>query len=475
MSEKLISTNPVTNEVVWQGHEASSKQVQQALHDAARAFETWSQLSLDERIHVLKKYEQNLKDHAPELAELISQETGKPLWESFTEVGSMAGKIPLSIEAFHKRAGEISADMPGKKSFTRFKPQGVVAVIGPFNFPGHLPNGHIVPAILAGNTVVFKPSPLTPGVAEMMAKLWHEAGLPNAVLNLVQGGAKVGEELIHSSILRGLFFTGSTKTGRFFLKEFAKRPEVILALEMGGNNPLIVTDVKDLKAASYLTIQSAYITAGQRCNCARRLIVPQGEAGDQFLQQLVSDIGKIRMGFYQDEPEPFMGSVISKSAAAAILQTQQDWLKAGGKVLVKSSRVKEDTALISPGLIDVTAVKNRQDEEVFGPLLQVIRVKDFNAALTEANNTEFGLAAGLFSDQEDLYQEFFKKIKAGVVNWNQQLTGASSAAPFGGVGLSGNHRPSAFFAADYCSWPVASLENSKLQMPEKLTPGLMVD
>lgn len=471
MSEKLISTNPVTNEIVWQGHEADSKQVQQALHDAARAFETWSQASLDERIHILKKYEQNLKDHASELAELISQETGKPLWESLTEVSSMAGKIPLSIEAFHKRAGEMIQDMPGKKSVTRFKPHGVVAVIGPFNFPGHLPNGHIVPAILAGNTVVFKPSPLTPAVAEMTVKLWHEAGLPNAVLNLVQGGAQVGEELVKSPVLRGLFFTGSTKTGQFFLKEFAKRPEVILALEMGGNNPLIVTDVKDLKAASYLTIQSAYITAGQRCSCVRRLIVPQGEAGDRFLQQLVSDIGKIRVGFYQDKPEPFMGSVISRSAAAAILQTQEDWLKAGGKALVKSSHVKEGTALISPGLIDVTAVKNRQDEEVFGPLLQVIRVKDFNAAIAEANNTEFGLAAGLFSDREDLYQEFFKKITAGVVNWNQQLTGASSAAPFGGVGSSGNYRPSAFFAADYCSWPVASLESSKLQMPEKLTPG----
>lgn len=450
---------------------SDSQKIQQALHNAARAFETWSQVSLNERIHILKKYEQNLKDHANELAELISQETGKPLWESLTEVSAMAGKIPLSVEAFHQRAGDMTADMPGKKSITRFKPHGVVAVMGPFNFPGHLPNGHIVPAILAGNTVVFKPSPLTPAVAEMTVKLWHEAGLPNPVLNLVQGDAKVGAELIKSPLLRGLFFTGSTKTGQFFLKEFAKRPEVILALEMGGNNPLIVTDVKDLKAASYLTIQSAYITAGQRCSCARRLIVPKGEAGDRFLQQLVSDIGKIRLGFYQDKPEPFMGPVISKSAAESILQTQEEWLKAGGTALVKSVCVKEGTALISPGLIDVTAVKNRQDEEVFGPLLQVIRVKDFNAALAEANNTKFGLAAGLFSDREDLYQEFFKKINAGVVNWNQQLTGASSAAPFGGVGSSGNHRPSAFFAADYCSWPVASLESSKLKMPDKLTPG----
>lgn len=471
MSEKLVSTNPVTNEVVWQGFVSDSKQIQEALTSAAQAFEIWSERSLEERIAILKKYEENLKSHANELAELISKETGKPLWESLTEVSSMAGKVPLSIEAFHKRTGVVSSDMPGKKSFTRFKPHGVVAVIGPYNFPGHLPNGHIVPAILAGNTVVFKPSSLTPAVAEMTVKLWHQAGLPQGVLSLVQGGAKVGQELIESPILRGLFFTGSTRTGQIFLKKFAEKPEVILALEMGGNNPLIVTDVKDLKAASYLTIQSAYITAGQRCTCARRLVVPQGEEGDRFLKQLVSDIGKIRVGFYQERPEPFMGSVISKSVAEDILQTQENWLKAGGKVLLKSVCVKEGTALLSPGLIDVTSIKDRQDEEVFGPLLQVIRVKDFAEALTEANNTQYGLAAGLFSDSEDLYREFFKKITAGVVNWNQQLTGASSAAPFGGAGLSGNHRPGAFFAADYCAWPVASLESYKLQMPEKQTPG----
>jgi succinylglutamic semialdehyde dehydrogenase len=233
-----------------------------------------------------------------------------------------------------------------------------------------------------------------------------------------------------------------------------------------------VHKVGDLRAAAYATVQSAFLSAGQRCSCARRLIVVDGGEADAFIDAVVDMMKRVRVGHHTDEPEPFMGPVIHKSAAAGLLAAQGESLDRGGRAIVEMNLVRGTTALLKPGLVDVTQVTAREDEELFGPLLQVIRVKDFDAAIAEANNTRFGLAAGLLSDDRSLWERFYRKIRAGVVNWNRPLTGASSALPFGGIGDSGNHRPSAYFAADYCSYPVASLEIERVAMPEKLTPGI---
>jgi succinylglutamic semialdehyde dehydrogenase len=464
------SINPFSGEEIWQGHEATQDEVSAAVHAASESFLTWSKLSVDDRIQYLNKFAELLKTKKSELGELIAKETGKPLWESLTEASAMAGKIPISIDAFAKRNATFSKDLPGKTSITRYKPHGVVAVFGPFNFPGHLPNGHIVPALLAGNSVVFKPSEMTPLVAEFTVKLWEEAGLPSGVLNLVQGARETGEFLLQAKQIRGVFFTGSSQTGQIIHKTLLNRPEVILAMEMGGNNALVVHEVKDLAAASYLTMQSAYLTAGQRCTCARRLIVPKGSEGDAFLNTLCSKIKGIQVGGYADKPEPFMGTVIHKAAADKVIAARGALLKKGANELVQMER--KGDALLTPGLIDVTEVKDRADEEVFGPLLQVIRVADLDAAIIEANATRYGLAAGIFTDKKECYEKFYSNVNAGIINWNQQLTGASSSAPFGGIGLSGNFKPSAYFAADYCSYPVASLEAGQLTMPDQLPSGL---
>jgi succinylglutamic semialdehyde dehydrogenase len=241
---------------------------------------------------------------------------------------------------------------------------------------------------------------------------------------------------------------------------------------MGGNNPLIVWNATDAKAAAYLTIQSAYLTAGQRCSCARRLIIPSDESGDRFLSALLSIIPRIRVGMPSDEPEPFMGPVISAAAGHHLLRAQESLISRGARSLSPLQSLRGLEHLLTPALIDVTEVRDRDDEELFGPLLQLIRVEDFDAAIAEANNTRFGLAAGLLSDDRALYDRFYRQAKAGVINFNRALTGASSALPFGGVGDSGNHRPSAFFAADYCSYPIASLESDHLTMPTTLTPGI---
>ena len=465
------SINPATGAGVWSGGAASDGQVDQAVVAAQAAAPSWAETPIAQRMDGVRQFAGELVRHQQAISETISRETGKPRWESLTEVTAMIGKVNLSIAAYQQRRSPTTQPFNGTTAATRFKPHGVCAVFGPFNLPGHLPNGHIVPALIAGNTVVFKPSEQTPATGEYQVKLWEAVGLPTGVINLVQGGPEVGVALSRHPGLDGLFFTGSSRVGLALAELFAKQPQKVLALEMGGNNPLIVWEAGDLIAAAYMTIQSAFITAGQRCTCARRLILPQGRFGDALLDQLCEMIRAIRVGAYTEDPEPFMGPVISPQMVERLLDTQQQLKKAGGVSIIEMTRAQDQPAMLSPGVIDVTGIADRPDEEWFGPLLQVIRVADFDAAIVEANHTRYGLSASLLSDSCALYDRFYKRIRAGVVNWNRPTTGASGKLPFGGVGFSGNHRPSGYYAADYCCYPVASLETS-LRLPLKLAPGI---
>jgi len=467
------SVNPATNHILWQGQGADGSQVDAAISAARAAFPQWSLSRYEDRLAMVKAFQTQIKQHAEEIAIAIAQETGKPLWETRTEAAAMAGKIDLSAKAYEERTGVVSKPAPaGTQAWLRHRPHGVVAVFGPYNFPGHLPNGHIVPALLAGNTVVFKPSDQTPMVAQLTLECWLEAGLPAGIINLVQGARETGIALANHSGIDGLFFTGSSSTGMLLHKQYAGRPDKILALEMGGNNPLIVSQVEDTRAAVHEIIQSAYISAGQRCTCARRLYIPKGAAGDALIDALVTAIGSIRVGFYDAQPAPFMGSVISSAAAQQLITAQQGLIDQGAKPLVTMALLAENTGLLSPGLIDVSDAIDLPDEEYFGPLLTLVRYQSLDQAIDMANNTSFGLSAGLLSDSREEYDYFLPRIRAGIVNWNKQITGASGASPFGGIGASGNHRASAFYAADYCAYPVSSIEADALTMPAQLSPGL---
>lgn len=468
----LQSLNPVSQAVVWHGQGATAEQVEQAAQAARQAFPAWASRPLEQRIGVLEAFAASLKARAEELARCIGEETGKPLWEAATEVTSMVNKVAISVQSYRERTGEKSGPLADATAVLRHKPHGVVAVFGPYNFPGHLPNGHIVPALLAGNCVLFKPSELTPKVAELTVQCWIEAGLPAGVLNLLQGARETGMALAANPGIDGLFFTGSSRTGNLLHEQFGGRPEKILALEMGGNNPLVVEEVADLDAAVYTIIQSAFISAGQRCTCARRLLVPQGPWGDRLLERLVGVCANLVVGAFDQQPPPFMGSVISLHAAQALLDAQAQLLSRGAVALLAMTQPQAGAALLTAGILDVSGVAERPDEELFGPLLQVVRYADFAAAITEANATQYGLAAGLLSDSEARYREFWLHSRAGIVNWNKQLTGAASSAPFGGVGASGNHRASAYYAADYCAYPVASLEVAQVALPATLSPGV---
>ncbi|NNM59848.1 MAG: succinylglutamate-semialdehyde dehydrogenase [Legionellales bacterium] len=470
--EPLVTKNPATGEISWEGNSASMAEVEYAVGAANVALNQWRLRSVNFRLEILQRYAACIEEQKTVLAECIAEETGKPFWESATEVTSMIGKIKLSAQAYSERTGDSEKPLQGAVSVVRHHPIGVMAVLGPFNFPGHLPNGQIVPALLAGNTIVFKPSELTPKTSIFLAKLWEQAGFPAGVINLVLGSGKVGQTLTSHPYINGILFTGSYATGKKLHLQCAGQPEKMLVLEMGGNNPLIVWDVKNKDAAAYHILQSAFISAGQRCTCARRLIIAKGEEGDRLLSRLKSWMAGIKVGYWRDEPEPFMGPVISQAAAHYLLEKQAFLIAHGGEPLIKMQHIKPETGLLSPGLIDITMNNSQEDIELFGPLLQVIRVQDFDEALRVANDTQYRLAAGLQSDSREHYDRFFQTIHAGVLSWNRPTTGASSAAPFGGIGQSGNYRPGSYYAADYCAYPVASSESTQLILPENLLPGL---
>lgn len=463
--ETLVSHNPATGEVVWRGAVAGEAEVSAAVAAARSAAPAWARRPFEERAAIAATYAERMRERKEELARLISQETGKPFWEAQTEIDSVAGKVDISIRAYQERTGTRVQEAGGMRQRVAHKPHGVLAVLGPYNFPMHLANGHIVPALLAGNTVVFKPSEEAPACGLAMAEVWEEAGLPADVLRVVSGAASTGRALAGHPDIDGLLFTGSMPTGVALHRQFAEAPNRILALELGGNNPLIVWDASDAEACAHIIAQSAFLSAGQRCTCARRLILPTGEAGNRVLEALLEVTDRLIVGAPFDDPQPFMGPVINNRAARRLLEAQERLLAAGGKPLRLMTAPQEDTPYLTPGVIDVTHVNNRADEEHFGPLLQVIHVTDFSAALDEANTTRYGLAAGLISDDEALYDRFWAEARAGVLAWNRPTTGAASASPFGGVGLSGNHRPSAYYAADYCAYPVASLEQTTPSAP----------
>ena len=460
MAEELVSTEPATGVEMWSGEVGDAAAEVAA---ARAAWAEWAAHSVAYRMETLRRFANVVRARTEEFASLISCETGKPLWEAKTEVGAVVNKVEISISAYADRTPQKKLEAAlGSKVALRHKPHGVLAVLGPFNFPAHLPNGHIVPALIAGNSVVFKPSEKTPATGAFLVDCYHKAGIPEGVVRLLVGGPDEGRALASDPGIDGLLFTGSARAGTALHKQFAEMPHKMLALELGGNNPIIAWNVKDPEAAAAVIVQSAFLSAGQRCTAARRLILEDGkEAG------LVEAILKLMDRIIVDEPfadpQPFMGPVIDNDSAEHLQEQWVALMMKGGRPIRRLERKSDDRPFLTPALIDVTDARDLPDEELFGPVLQLIRVKDFDAAIDEANRTRFGLAASLIGGSPEQYDKFWANVRAGVINWNKPTNGAPSTAPFGGVGLSGNHRPSAYYAADYCAYPVTSSETDTLR------------
>jgi succinylglutamic semialdehyde dehydrogenase len=455
MTDLLTSFEPATGNQLWSG----------AIGDAAvevaaarAAWADWAMRPAAARIEILRRFADMVRAHREELAELIARETGKPLWEALTEADAVTNKVEISISAYSERTPDEKPDgAPDNRIVVRHKPHGVLAVLGPYNFPAHLPNGHIVPALIAGNALVFKPSEKTPATGEYLVKLYHEAGVPDGVVRLLTGGPEQGKALAAHEGIDGLLFTGSARAGMALHRQFAETPHKILALELGGNNPMVVWDDCDIEAAAAMAVQSAYLSAGQRCTATRRLIVRDG-AHEELVVRIRELAERIIVGDPLSDPAPFMGPVIDNQAADHLQQAFAALEQGGGQTIKPLERPYPERPFLTPAIIDATDVQDRPDEELFGPVLQIIRAGDFDAAVAEANNTRYGLAASLIGGSAEQFRQFWSTVRAGVINWNRPTNGAPSTAPFGGVGLSGNHRPSAYYAADYCAYPVTSVE-----------------
>ncbi len=469
---EFVSIDPATDHIVWKGKSASPNQIQQAVLAAKAAFPAWSSLEFEMRHEYLKKYIEIVQQKKEALVKALSEETGKLYWDAETEIQGVINKLAISVKSYQDRCKDLKSATQTGKNWIIPKPHGVVAIFGPFNFPAHLPNGHLIPALLAGNTCVLKPSELTPRMGELLVLCLEMAQLPVGVVNLIQGGGDTGQTLSKNPGINGVFFTGSFKTGQILKKQFAENPGKILALELGGNNPLIIHEVSDLVAAQYQTLLSAYLTSGQRCSCTRRLIITNGSTAEPFVLGLIEIIKKLNIGRCTDLPEPFVGPLISAKAAEQVAASYQKLISLGGKPLVALERNEKSKALVSPALVDMTNIKSKPDEEIFGPVLQLIRVDTFDEAIQEANNTCYGLTAGLLCNNQKMFAKFSNEIRAGVISWNRPTTNSSSALPFGGIGHSGNFRPSAYYAADYCSYPMSVMEEENLKLPEKLLPGI---
>lgn len=473
------SVDPATGSVLAVYQAASAAQVNEAVEGAWAAFPAWSLLSLEQRLGYCRAYQALLKQYKDTLAALIAEEHGKPLWEAQGEVGAMIGKLDISLDAYQARTPTWETDA-GRLTH---RPLGAVAILGPYNIPAHLMNGHFLPALMAGNTCLIKPSEWTPRVGAWIAKLWEMTGLPPGVFQLLPGGRETGEALAAHPRLAGLYFTGSVSTGLALHRLFAGHPEKMLVMEMGGNNPLLVWGELDESAFIYNLIQSAFLTTGQRCTCARRVFLHAQHR--PLVTAFCQAASRLAVGAWNSSAQPFMGPVIGEQPALQLRRAQEKLLGLGAQPLLTLQHSKPGTGFVTPAVLDVTklSLEDWPDEEYFGPFLQIRYVESLQEAIHLANHTRYGLSSGLFSKSRADFDAVYPHIKAGILNWNCPLTGgggagavASSHIPFGGVGLSGNFRPTAYYAADSMAYPVTTQWRDQLHLPERSawSPGIVL-
>jgi succinylglutamic semialdehyde dehydrogenase len=448
---------------------ADEAAVETAVARARKAFPAWRDAGLEVRAAVLRRFRDVARSRAPELGELIAREVGKALWDARAEAALLAPKVDVTLDDGMRLVADVVA-APGQRA--TYGPRGVLAVYGPFNFPAHLPNGHIVPALATGNGVVFKPSDQAPGVGDWMARLWREAGLPDGVLEIVQGGPETGRALAAHPDVDGVLFTGSYAVGRAIREATLDQPHKILALELGGCNAMVVCADADLDLAVAEAAFSIAATTGQRCTCARRLFVERPVL-DAFCDRLRDVLARLRVGPPIEEGV-FMGPLVSRVAFERLVRYRSLAAEAGGERVL---HVEPDLPppYVGAGLVRFGSTRQDhpyQRDEIFGPEAALYPVDDIDEAIAAANDSDYGLVASVMTRDRTKYERCIGRIRTGLLNWNKATVGASGRLPFGGIARSGNDRPAGVSATVYCTIPQAHLESEAGFDPNALPPGM---
>lgn len=445
----IRSINPATvDEVVL---EVATDPAHAALAVAAaqRAWPGWAALTTADRMKVLRRFARELAGRTEALARAITTEMGKTIREARLEAASLVERVNLIADQQLPAVKPWS--VPGLAGECRYHPLGVIAVLGPYNFPLHLCHAHIVPALATGNTVVVKPSERTPLAFQRYMEAWAAAA-PPPVLQMVQGAGEIGRALLAERSLRGVALTGSWRTGHAITRSMLDRPEVLLALEMGGQNMAIVLEDADLEQALEGVLLGAFLTTGQRCTGTARVLV-QRSIGEPFIERLTR--ATARLGFGDPMGDVFMGPMASIGDRDRVEALCRAGREAGAELLL-APEIRDGGAWRGPS-IHLIAKDHESDytrEEVFGPDLAVTLVDDLDDALSVVRSSPYGLSVALFSSRRSAFEAVYLHTRVGCVSWNRSTNRQSGALPFGGVGRSGNYRAAGSDAVRYTTYPV---------------------
>jgi len=459
---EIVAVDPGDTRAPLGAFPFAASSAERAIDAARRAWPAWRDASPELRAAALRRFAEALKNDAERLASAIALEVGKPLWEARTEVAAMQAKIDITLTQGLELVADKRFELaPGQVGRWRASARGVLAVLGPFNFPGHLAHGHVVPALATGNCVVVKPSEKTPATGQVYAELLQRAGFPAGVANLVQGEATVGARLAAHPGLDGVLFTGSYAAGRRILEATLDQPWKLVALEMGGKNGVLVCADADLDAAAYAIAFGACVTAGQRCSATSRVFAARAIV-DPLGERLAKLFRGIAIG-HSSDPNAFMGPVISATARERHAQLHA-WARAeGGEAIVVGGPCDGPRPghYVRPSLHRLprhVRSSRYQGEEHFVPDAFVVAIDSVDEGLAHLDDTDYGLVASVFTRERAVYERAARALRAGLVNWNATTVGASSKLPFGGVKRSGNDRAAGAASTLYTTFPQANLE-----------------
>jgi succinylglutamic semialdehyde dehydrogenase len=469
-ADVLVSRSPADpSQVVGRFPVANAAAVDQAVARARAAFAAWRDRGLAARATVLLRFRDLVRARGEELAHTIAREVGKALWDARAEAALVPAKVDVTLADGMRLVQTLEA---GAGARATFHPRGVLAVLGPFNFPAHLPNGHVVPALATGNTVVWKPSELAPAVATWLADAWKEAGLPPGVLEIVHGAGETGRDLAVHPDVDGVLFTGSSAVGQALREATLPQPGKLLALELGGKNGVLVLRDADLALTVAETAVSICATTGQRCSSASRIFV-DAPVFDAFAERLARVLRGVRIGPPLEEGV-FMGPLVSARAHAKLMHYRALAAEAGGE-RVPCGETSLPAPFAAPGLVHFAAAAQRhpyQRDEIFGPEAALYPIEDLEHGVAALNDSDFGLVASVFTRDRAHFEHCIGRVRTGLLNWNRGTIGASGRLPFGGLGRSGNDRPAGLFSTLYCTVPQSHLEHGGGFDPTTLPPGM---